>query len=440
MSLHVVHTKTPLSNTFWLVGERAARVGVTATVFALVARHLQPAGFGQLNVAIASTAIAAALATLGLEGLVVSQLVRRPEARGVVLGTALRLRVAASVLTLLGLLGTAWIIPEWKDARGIIMLAGLGLLFSPADVVDLCFQRYLDARRTVLARLGTVMAGAGLRLALIAADQGVPAFAAAQAGEALLLAAALWWSYRRSPYAGVHWGWDPDLARYFLQRGVPLALSGMLVAMSLRLDQLLVRGWLGAPAAGVYFASAKLIEVALLAGSSLTLSLFPALAGSHHQSAPDFHVRLQAMFDAMSAVGWVIVIGCTLLGPWLIPWLYGDSYRAAVPVLLWQAWGALIALNAGARWQYILLAAPTWLNLLAALASIVCQLCLAPWLLPRWGVAGAAASWTLSLATSGLLTTFLFRPLRPCALAQMRGLLIPFAPGRWRVLLAQFTP
>lgn len=416
------------------------RIGVTATVFALVARHLQPGDFGRLNLALAATAIAAALANLGLEGMVVHQLVSRPRDQGLVLGTALRLRAAASILSWIALGVIALLNPDWREALGPILLAALSLLFSPADVVDLCFQRHLDSRRTVYMRLGTVLAGSGLRLALIAAGAGVAAFAAVQAAEALLLALALVWSYRRSPYAGTAWGWDPALARFFLQRGLPLALSGMLVALSLRLDQLLVRTWLGESAAGVYFGSAKLIEVALLAGTTFTLSLFPGLSEDHGRSGPAFTGRLQAMFDAMSALGWIVALGCTLTAAWLIPWLHGDSYRAAVPVFIWQGWGALIALNAAARWQYILIAAPTWLNLLASLVSIGCQLILAPWLLPRWGLSGAAASWTLSLTCSGLLTTFLFRPLWPCAGAQLRGLLIPFAPGRWRALLAQFTP
>ncbi len=413
-------------------------MGITATTFALMARHLQPEGFGQLNLALVVTAVALALASLGLEGLVVHQLIRRPAVPGAVLGTALRLRLLASVVTVSGLAALAWFIPAWRTAFGPILLAGLSLLFSPLDVIDLCFQRHLDSRRTVLVRFATVLVSTGLRLALISAGAGVVAFAAMQIFEGGLLAAALIWSYRRSPYQGPRWTWDAAIAREFLHRGLPLALAGLLVALSLRFDQLLVRFWLGEAHAGVYFASAKLIEIALLTSSAFTLSLFPALSAGHTESPQAFGERLQAQFDAMSALGWSIALACTATAPWLIPFMYGDEYRAAVPVLIWKSWGTLLALNAAIRWQFILLAAPTWLNLLAAGLSIGCQGLLAPWVLPRWGLDGAAALWTLAVVLSGFVTTFLFPRLHPAAAAQSRSLLIPFAPARWPAMIAQF--
>ncbi|HEX2861968.1 MAG TPA: flippase [Lacunisphaera sp.] len=431
-------SRTPLFNIFWLVGERAARIGITATVFALVARHLQPEGFGQLNLAMTVTAILAALATLGLEGLVVHQLVREPHSVAATLGTAWRLRVVGSAVAVLVLGGAAGLVPAWRADFVPLVLAGISLLFTPAEVIDLCFQRHLDSRRTVLMRLLATLAGAGLRIALIAAGGGVPAFAAVLIAEGGLLAVALFWSYRRSPYAVSPWIWNSALAAQFLRRGLPLALAGLLVALSLRLDQLIVTVWLGDHAAGVYFAAAKLIEVALLTGATFSLSLFPGLSEGHGLSAAMFTERVQAQFDAMSALGWSVALGSTLLASWLIPLMYGPSYGAAAAVLVWKGWGALLALNAAARWQYILIAAPTWLNVAAALLGIGCQLALTPLLLPRWGLEGAAAAWLVSLALSGFITSFLFRPLRPIVVPQCRGLLIPFSPGRWPAMVAQF--
>lgn len=432
--------RSPLLNILWLVGERVARVGITATLFALVARHLQPEGFGRLNLALTATAIAAALASLGLDSLVVHQLVRRTDAPGAVLGTALRLRMIASGATWLGLAVIGALLPDLRGDLVLMLLAATSLLFSPAEVVDLCFQRHLDSRRTVLVRFATTLVGAGLRLALIAGDAGVTPFIIVHVAETALLAAAMAWSYRRSPYAGPAWTWDSSLAREFLRRGLPLAAAGVLVALAMRLDQLLVRTWLGEHAAGVYFSAAKLIEVALLTAATFTVSLFPGLSEGHGQSEQVFAARLQAQFDAMSALGWSVALACTLFSPWVIPLMYGDSYRAAVPVLIWKGWGALIALNAAVRWQFILLNAPTSLNLVAALLSIGCQLGLTAWWAPRWGLGGVAAAWTLAAIGSGLLSTFLFRPLHPVAVPQLRGLLIPFAPARWPAMLAQFRP
>lgn len=429
---------SPFSNLAWLIGERALRVGLTATVFALVARYLAPADFAHLNLALTFTALATAIAGLGLEGLVVHELVRRPADPGRVLGTALWLRAASSFVALVLLTAFAVAGRDWRPALGPILLAGVSLLFSPADVIDLFFQRHLESRRTVTVRLSAVFLGAGLRLSLIAADAPVAAFAGVQAIEAAAFASLLVVSLRRSQLSTGSWRWDATLARSFLRRGLPLAVSGLVVTLALRADQFLVLGQLGRASAGVYFASTRLVETALLAGTAFTLSLFPRLSEGHAIGTALFSARLQAIFDAMSALGWLAAIGTTLSAEWLIPALFGEAYRAAVPALIAQSWGLLVALNAAARWQYILVAAPTWLNLACALLGVGTQFAVTPWLMARFGITGAALGWSLAVALSGWGTSFLFPALRPVAMTQTRGLVILFAPARWRGLIAQF--
>ncbi len=432
-------TGQPLQNILWLVGERAGRAVVTASVLGLVARHLAPAGFGQLNFAITIAAIAAPLANLGLEGIVIDELIRRPASAGAVLGTAFRLRLLAGFATAL-LLALATLFGPWfttSDAH-LVALVAFTLIFQPAEVVDLWFQRHLDSRRTVVVRTVAVLAGAALKFFLVARSAPLIAFAWAQLADAALIALGLAWAGRRSPHRSGAWIWDSKIARALWRRGAPLALSALAVALALRLDQLLVPHWLGKTDAGIYFAASRLTEVALFVGTTMTLSLFPALAASRAHSPANYQARLQSLFDALSALGWIVALGCTLVGPLVVRLLYGPAYSDAGNVLIVQGWAALFALSAGARWQFILLSAPTLLNLAAALIHVATLLALGPWLTPRLGVIGAAVAGFGAVVASGYFTSWLFPPLRACAAAQTRGLLIPIAPARWRSLLTTF--
>ncbi len=427
--------RQPLQNIAWLVGERLGRAAITATVLAVVARHLGPADFGRLNFAIAVTVIAAALANLGLEGVVVSELVRRPAATGAILGTALRLRFTAGLLTaaVVGL-GAHWVVPG--DA-GLVAIVALGLGFQPADVIDLWFQRHLDSRRTVLARTVGIAAGGTLKLWLAAANAGLAAFAWAQVADTAFIALALAWAGWRSPHASGRWVWDAAMARLLWRRGAMLAVSSLAVTLAMRLDQLLVRHWLDEQATGAYFAAARLVDVVLFAGTSVALSCFPALAAAQAGDAGVYRDRLQGLFDALSALGWIAALGCTALG-WLVTRvLYGPAYAAAVPILLIQGWAALVALNATARWQYIILSAPAVTNLGAAALHVVAVAGVGAALVPRLGAPGAAVALLAANLVSGVLTTALFPPLRPCLGCQLRGFLIPFTPARWPALVRQ---
>lgn len=428
----------PLQNVLWLVGERVLRAGITATVLGVVARHLEPAGFGRLNFAITAVTIAAALGNLSLEGLVVNELIRRPGQTGAVLGTAFRLRLIAGALTAAMLAGMAALFTA-EDAS-LVAVVALGLVIQPLDVIDLWFQRHLESRRTALARFVGLSAGATLKIWLVARGAGLGAFAWAQVADALFIALALAWAGWRGPHRTGTWTWDAEIARALWQRAAFMAVSTLAVNLAMRFDQLLVRQWLGENEAGLYFAATRLIEFAWFAGSAVTLSLFPALSAGLAHSTGAYHARLQAMFDALSALGWIVALGCTGLGWLVISVLYGPAYVGAIPVLVVQGWACLLALNATARWQFILLSAPAATNLGAAALHVATVLGLGLWLMPGHGILGAAFALLGANLVSGVLTSFVFRPLRPCASIQLRSFFIPFTPMRWRALLQQFRP
>jgi PST family polysaccharide transporter len=436
MRFRVPVSGKPLQNILWLVGERLARVAVTALTLGLVARHLAPEGFGRLNFAVATAALGAALAALGLDGLVVAELVRRPGHEGAVLGTAFCLRAVAGAVTAALLAGGAWTVPDFRPDAPLIGIVALGLLLQPADIVDLWFQRHLQSRRASVARLVAVAAGSALKLGLVAGGAPLIAFVWAQAADALFSAAALGWAYRRSPDRAPRWSWDAPIASALLRRSLPLAVSGVVVVIALRLDQFLVRAWCDPDQTGLYFAASRLTEQVLFAGTAVTLSFFPALSASHLQGG--FPARLQSLFDLVSALGWTAALGFTGLGGWIVQALFGARFAGAGPVLAVQGWSCLFLLSAGVRWQFILLAAPTALNLAAAAVQIGVQIPAALWLMPRYGPVGAALASLVGAVASGWLTSFVFPPLRACAEAQTRGLLIPFAPSRWRAMRAAF--
>jgi O-antigen/teichoic acid export membrane protein len=76
------------ANTSWLMGERILRMIVALFVGVYVARYLGPARFGLLSYAGSFVGLFGALATLGLDGIVVRELVKTPERRDELLGTA----------------------------------------------------------------------------------------------------------------------------------------------------------------------------------------------------------------------------------------------------------------------------------------------------------------------------------------------------------------
>src|SRR5712691_5665226 len=82
-----------LGNSSWLFADKIIRMVVGLFVGVWVARYLGPEQFGQLNFAIAFVSLFGAIATLGLDAIAVRELVRHPEQKEEILGSAFALKL-----------------------------------------------------------------------------------------------------------------------------------------------------------------------------------------------------------------------------------------------------------------------------------------------------------------------------------------------------------
>ncbi len=71
--------KRYFANTSWMMGEKVIRMVVALFVGVYVARYLGPERFGLLSYAGSFVGLFTALATLGLDGIMVRELVKTPE-------------------------------------------------------------------------------------------------------------------------------------------------------------------------------------------------------------------------------------------------------------------------------------------------------------------------------------------------------------------------
>ena len=88
------------ANSGWLLADRLVRGGGSLVLMVLIGRWLGPRSFGLYSYALAMTALFAPIASLGLEGIVVRNLVLNPEKSGKTLTEALFLRILGGLTAL----------------------------------------------------------------------------------------------------------------------------------------------------------------------------------------------------------------------------------------------------------------------------------------------------------------------------------------------------
>ena len=95
--------KKYFNNTSWLLAERVLRLFITLIIGLYVARYLGPIDFGKLSYATSFVGILSIFIQLGLDGIVVRDLVNNPKIKDKILGALFTLKIFGSLI-MVGLL------------------------------------------------------------------------------------------------------------------------------------------------------------------------------------------------------------------------------------------------------------------------------------------------------------------------------------------------
>jgi polysaccharide transporter, PST family len=336
-------------NAGWLLLERAVRLPVGILVSVWLARYLGPSAFGRFNYVLAFSTIFLPLFMLGLNGIVIRDLVRHPAQRPAILGSAFVLKACGGCAGLACAMGAmALLHPQDANLRVLVFIAGAGMLFMAFDVVDFWFQSQLAARNIVIARLVACVAVAVAKVVAILLQAPLATFVVIHAGEAVLIAGGLVVTYRVARGHFAEWRFQGETARRLLCESWPLALSSVAILLNMRLDQVMLRAMRGEEAVGLYAAAVRISEAWYFVPFAIVGTAFPVVVALKTRDPDRYRLRLQQLFSLLVAVSYAVAIPMTFVAPWLVTRLYGASYAAAGAVLSLHIWaGLFVALSAG---------------------------------------------------------------------------------------------
>lgn len=409
-------------NTAWQLADRLLRMGIGLVVAILTARHLGPAQFGELALAVTAAALLSAFTALGIDAVIVRNIVRDADARFAILGTSLTLRLLTGSLGAVGLsLAAGWL----PDDGALVPIIAPILILHSFDVIDLWFQSQVQIGWVVAARLASFLAAAVGKLLLIVHQAPVAAFAWAHLGEACLTAAALAVAYRCAGQRLRDWRFDPIVARSLLRDAGPLLLSSVFAALYMRMDQFFLAWFSTAHELGVYCVAVRFAEVWYVIPAALASSTYPSVVAALGASPELLHRRMQRLYDVVSLICYAIAIPVTVVAPWVIALLYGERFAGAGPALMILIWTLHFTGLGMARSSYLTARNLLGLHTLTVLSACLVNLALNVLLIPAWGAVGAAFASVIAYAFATLGACFLFKPLRPTGWMIGRALLLP---------------
>ena len=400
------------ANTSWLMTERILRMIVALFVGVYVARHLGPERFGLLSYANSFVGIFIALATLGLDEVVVRELVKTPELREKLLGTSFCLKLVGTLLMWAAILVVIPLTKNDFQTNILIIIISFGAFFQAFNVIDFSFQAEVKSKFVVHAQFSQLIVSSIVKIILIFNEAPLIWFASVFCLDALVLAMGLVFAYLYNGDKLFCWKWSYETSKHLLHDSWPLILSGVVVSVYMKIDQVMIKEMLGAKEVGLYAAAVKLSEAWYFLPMAIASSLFPAIINARAYQKEVYYQRLHNLYDLMVWIAVTIAIPTTLLSNLIIELLYGVAYLGSSSVLIIHIWSGVFVFLGVASSKYLLaenyIKKTFYRTALGALLNIILNY----YLIKIMNINGAAISTLVSHFFAAYFYDFLDKDLR----------------------------
>jgi len=386
-----------LTNTGWLFADKIVRMGIGVFVGIWVARYLGPDQFGILNFAAAFVALFGVVATLGLNSIVVRDLVKEAGNEDSILGTAFILQFLAGILAYALVVITITVFqPDDDLARFIVIILGLVLIFKASEVARYWFESQVMSKYTVWVESSIFLLISITQVVLILNQATLMGFVWVTVAGGLLVSIVLMGVYSWRTGRIDAWRFDYSRAKTLLKDSWPLLLSGMTIMVYMRIDQIMLGQMLGVESVGIYSAAVRISEVWYFIPVAITASVFPSVIKIKKESEQKYIYRFQRLFNIMVMLGVVVAIPVTFFSDWIITLLFGPDYINAGAVLIVHIWsGIFVSLGITSGMWLVnenLQRLAFYRTLVGAIVNIVANI----YLIPYFGTVGAAVGTLLS--------------------------------------------
>lgn len=405
-----------INNIGWLLTERVLRMAIGFFVLAWMARYLGADHFGLLNYAIAFYSMFSVVAQLGLNQIVVRDLVSEPSCKNEILGTAFLLKLASGVVAfLLGSVSIFLLRPDDPLSQTLVVIIAASSLVQEFSVTDFWFQSQVQSKYAVWARNAAFIILTLVRVTLIQTRASVIAFAWVVLAETIVTVIGLLIAYQGTGQKIQAWRGNWRRAQKMLKVSWPLIFSNIAIIIYLYVDQVMLGQLADNKAVGIYAVAVRLSEVWPFTATAIVTSVAPSIIEAKKVSEKLYYERIQRLCNLLALIVYSIAIPLTFLSTPLVVLVFGQEYAPAGLVLSIHIWSSLFVFLGYVKEVWIATEELTGYALAASITGAVVNILLNLWLIPIYRELGAAIATVISYGLADYGMCFLYPPARKFA-------------------------
>jgi len=387
-------------NTGWLFIGRVGSLLIKMVVGIAIARYLGREQNGIITGGTVYIYFFSAVASLGLDQFIVKELHQFPDSHNKILGTAFWLKLLAGLCCV----PLIWAAYHLYPAKGtpyyfVLIFSSIGII-QAFNVIDSYYQSRVQAKYIMQVQVTGNILSAVIKLLFIWCGMPLISFVYAYAFDFLILSVGYYFSYQRRGHTIFNWTFERALARKLFSLSWPLILSGVMVSLYMKIDQIMIQNLAGVKEAGAYATVAQLSEAWNFLPAVIVTSLFPAILNARRDDNNRYKRRIQHLYDLMVYISVPVAIVITFISPFIYKYLLTPEYAYAAPVLSVHIWSAVFVFLGAANGQYLVAENYVKLTFIRSCFGALVNVLLNLVLIPKMGMMGAAVATLIGYACS----------------------------------------
>lgn len=395
----------------WQIAQQIYSMLLSLIIGALTARYLGPSNYGIIGYGASLVAIFTSISNLGMESIVINDLIKNRGENGKLIGTAITMRLASSLFSMLlvGLL-VLLIEPENRLLQLITTIQSVALFFNATEVLGYWFKSLLKTKYIAIAGMVASTAIGIWRIILLVRGTDVVYFAASSCVQALATGIVLIVAFYRNKDFQLSFDWNKAIG--VLKRSYHFILSGLTIVLYTQVDKIMIGAFIGEEQVGYYTAAASIAMIWEFVPAAFINSSRTLIFESKIRDQQEYLIRLRKLLQGVLIMGLAVSVFFTIFGGLIIKVLYGEAFSKAEIPLQILIWSTIFAMLGSARGTWIiaedLIKYPKYYTLIGSMTNLILNYLL----IPAYGIIGAAVATLVSQIIVAVVAPLFFRKSR----------------------------
>lgn len=408
-------------NASWIIGCKIVQSVLGLVVSMLTARFLGPSGFGVINYAASVVAFAVPLMQLGVNAILVQEIVTNPKREGEAVGSAVTMCFISSLLCIVGVVAFASIVNVGEKETIIVCgLYSLMLIAQALEMIQYWFQaKYLSKYTSVIMLIAYALVTV-YKIYLLIAEKSVYWFAISHVIDYAIIAMGLFIVYKKLGTQRLKFSFD--MAKRLFSKGKYYIVSSMMVTIFAQTDKVMLKLMMGDEFVGYYSAAVACAGMTSFVFAAIIDSMRPAVFQNKQESNEKYQHSMTLLYSIIIYFALLQSVGMTVFARLIVKILYGAQYAPTVGALQLIVWYTTFSYMGSVRNVWILAEGKQkylWIiNISGALINVVLNFIL----IPVWGINGAAVASLSTQIFANFILGFIIKPIRANNLIILKSL------------------